>query len=282
MARCKKKTYLDAHGMKNKGNTCFFNAAIQCFISIPPIVNFYLNTVFEEKSQPISLAFQNFIFKYKLEKSVDTSEFISCLKRKIDLFDGKQQDSHAFLESFISLLHAESSKLPQNIIDELFEIKTQDVITCHSCNYRKSIQSKMLVKFLSLKKSVQASVNSFISERDEIDIESPWTCEKCKNKVAASITHEIVSTSDYAIIFLNRFLSKIQKNTNSIFLDQKLNLKGEYELFGYVCHSGSLFSGHYYAEAKRDEWNEYNDSLVNAITPSESSSHAYILFYKRI
>ncbi len=62
----------------------------------------------------------------------------------------------------------------------------------------------------------------------------------------------------------------------------KENDKIVYSLFSVIIHEGSLDNGHYYAFCKEgEEWFEFNDEKVNAITKDRvlDNKAAYILFY---
>ena len=61
-----------------------------------------------------------------------------------------------------------------------------------------------------------------------------------------------------------------------------------FNMYGCVCHFGSVYGGHYTAFAKHlgsDQWNYYDDSSIQECkVPGESPgdySSAYVLFYQR-
>ena len=58
-----------------------------------------------------------------------------------------------------------------------------------------------------------------------------------------------------------------------------------YDLFGIICHDGSLNSGHYYSYIKiESKWYLFNDSQVSSFDESRISdlkSNSYILIYKQ-
>ena len=58
--------------------------------------------------------------------------------------------------------------------------------------------------------------------------------------------------------------------------------KALYKLYAISHHSGSLYGGHYVADAIRQgKWHHFNDSCVSSGEPASSSSSAYVLFYAR-
>ena len=59
-----------------------------------------------------------------------------------------------------------------------------------------------------------------------------------------------------------------------------------YDLYSFICHSGTLFGGHYTAHAKtaiEAEWNYFNDESYESMDPpsAEENQKAYVLFYQR-
>jgi hypothetical protein len=57
-----------------------------------------------------------------------------------------------------------------------------------------------------------------------------------------------------------------------------------YTLQAYVCHTGSVTSGHYTSFARQcvsGEWLYFNDETVSCQEPSKNDERAYVLFYQR-
>ena len=67
-----------------------------------------------------------------------------------------------------------------------------------------------------------------------------------------------------------------------------------YELYAILIHNGGAFGGHYFAYIKstlKDEWHNFNDSSVKAITDAElmntfggegQPNTAYMLMYRKV
>lgn len=281
------KKHLPSHGLKNKGNTCFFNASIQGFLSLPKIVRFFLDTSFDPSKQPVCLALQNFIFEYKNSAIVDPSEFISAIKSKIKLFSGRQQDAHEFLEYFLTELYNEceppKSENTVNPLKNMLGILIEDSIKCHECGFVSVNKSLSKMQYLFIKDSVQRSIDHYLRYEEMVDESSPWKCVKCSSQSKAGISHSIKNTSEYFIIHLNRFQNMSSKNTTPIKIDEIIEInRVKYENVGIACHSGTLSGGHYYAYCKRDRWMEFNDSLVQNIERPSAEESVYILFYSKI
>lgn len=281
------KAYLDPNGLKNKGNTCFFNASIQCLISLPKVVRYFLDNTFDPLRQPFSSAIQNFIFEYKNHKIVDPSDFIDSIKGKIKLFDGRQQDAHAFLECLITRLTDECDKGQKtleksNFMKDAFGITLEDTVRCHCCEFTTNVSTFSLIQYLFIKETVQKSIEFFIHNVEMIDSSSPWRCTGCGKRSESSIKHHIKHTSDYVILHLNRFQSITAKNNVAVAVDEVIKINDTvYENVGIVCHVGSLSGGHYFSYAKRDDWSIFNDSSVQKAERPVKTNLAYILFYSR-
>ena len=274
-------------GMRNRGNTCFFNSSIQALLSMPKFVDFFCETSFPPK-HIFSQALQNFLEEYKTtSKLIDPINLIDAIKGKIKLFDGKQQDAHSFLESFISRLNDENQLFKdgkESFLKKILAIHTQDTVRCHACGYQSTVETFPLIQFLFIKESIQSSLDHFIQQEESIDSESPWKCEKCKKKSAASMSHSIKKTSEYLILYLNRFQSLTIKNDIVVSIDDTIVVNDQfYELISTVCHSGTLSGGHYYSFCKRyGDWCEYNDSTVNKSEKPEKGSQVYMLIYSKL
>lgn len=284
-----KKSRLDPCGLKNKGNTCFFNASMQCFLSLSKIESYFRDATFDPSKQPMCSAFQNFILEYNNNKILDPSDFLGRIRGRIRLFDGRQQDAHAFLESLMSRLSDEldamdGTKNGGNIIKKSLEISLEDTVKCQKCGFVSVVETTPTMQYLAIKESVQKSLDFFIDNEERVDQDAPWQCTKCGVKTSCPITHKIKSSSDYFIIYLNRFQSMVSKNNTALVIDERIHLNGiEYEAVGMVCHCGVLAGGHYYAYSKRgDRWFSYNDSSVEEAKIPEYDNSVYVIFYSRI
>lgn len=270
-------------GLKNCGNTCFFNATLQCLLSIPKFTLYFRNSEFDESKQPVSFAFQKFIIGYWNSKELfNPLPFISSLRRKIKLFDGTQQDAYCFLDGFLTVLSEEDEE-SKRLIRELFTITGEDSVRCRSCESSKKVGICSMIQYLYIKKNIQESLNNYLESEDVLEKDHYWDCAFCKEKTGASIRHKFVKTSKYLILHLNRFLSITSKANNPVAVDSKIVVNGTaYENIGVVCHVGGLSGGHYFAKSIRNsKWWNFNDSSVSSTSQQFEPSQPYILFYRR-
>lgn len=268
--------------MKNKGNTCFFNATMQCMLSVSSFITYFKRNEFHETSQPLSSALKAFIYDYQNYNVIDPQIFMRAIRGRIKLFDGRQQDAHCFLEVFLSSLIEEQGPEP-NKLRSIFKIVNEDLITCHGCNYSNTVKTEMNDKYLFIEGTAAKSLNKYLTKEDVVATDSPWKCPHCEKKNMVTIRHRIIESSDCFIIHLQRFEGIDKKNNRSIHIDEELKLcDGVYENIGAVCHVGTLHSGHYYAKARRDkQWYDFNDSVTVKTDRTFEGNAPYVLFYMK-
>ena len=103
-----------------------------------------------------------------------------------------------------------------------------------------------------------------------------------------------INVPEHLVIVLKRFTNDGRKNTTNIEYPINLDLNkyilgynknAKYNLYGIVCHMGSINGGHYIAIAKNNsnQWKIYNDNnITNCNDNNIINNKAYILFYKKI
>lgn len=266
--------------MKNKGNTCFFNATMQCLLSLPGFINYMKHREFSSKTQPVSTALRDFIYDYQNYKIFDPQDFIRAIRGKIRLFDGRQQDAHCFLGALLGILIEEQGKDDRTLHD-MFCVEHEDLIDCTECGYHNVVRVGGSTQCLDIAASVGESFRRYLTEDAPIDPRASWVCSGCKEGSGLRIRHRITHTSEYVIVLLNRFFDVYRKNHRSISIDDEIRLDDTlYESVGVVCHIGSLQSGHYFSKGRRDNiWYEFNDSSVSKTPNSFEPDQPYILFY---
>lgn len=289
----KKKENLPPNGLRNKGNTCFFNAAMQCILSIGELNIFYKDTVFPSE-KVVSNALQQFIRDYETPGCCDPESFINKLSKKMKLFNGRQQDSHEFLIQFLDLLYNELGRSKDKIesrkdFDDIRNVnmiaKTifsmdKQTLTCGVCRYSSvtiALNSTILIEPYE---TVQKGIDHYY-EDVRLEGASAWRCDKCGEKKSSSKSTEVMAHPDVLIVHISRFHPQGWKNTANVEVNDILRFSGRrYDLFGVVCQSGSLDGGHYFAEAKRaGTWNLYNDERVTKDFRTYNGTHPYMVLY---
>ncbi|WEL38982.1 ubiquitin carboxyl terminal hydrolase [Encephalitozoon hellem] len=289
-----KKSNLPPKGLKNKGNTCFFNSAMQCILSISELNAFYRDTLFPREKK-ISNAFKQFILEYEdSAQSCDPRNLISVFNTKMKLFNGMQQDSHEFLIQFIDLLYTEFdwNKDVFTTIDEFEEARKQNLIAktllsmdrqiliCEMCKYSSTTIVTNSTILIEPYASVQEGIDRYYEEV-MLEGEDSWKCDKCGKKKGTIKRMENLIHPEVLIVHISRFHPRGSKDTASVDINATLSFNNrKYSLFGVVCHTGTLSGGHYFAEAKRSgTWRIYNDEQVTKGFKGYNGSHPYMAFY---
>jgi len=169
----------------------------------------------------------------------------------------------------------------------------------NQCVQHESMQRPRIKDRLSLDDCLEA-----FSRTEELDETNPWYCPMCRKNKCAIKTLSVWRFPDYLILYLKRFVFtnsgalKLEKDVEFQVsrLDLTPYLSGPlqsdsapvFNMYGCVCHFGSVYGGHYTAFAKHlgsDQWNYYDDSSIQECkVPGESPgdySSAYVLFYQR-
>lgn len=290
-----KRVNLKPKGMKNVGNTCFFNSAMQCLVSIPPFISHYKEGKFDS-SQPVSLAFQEFLNEYEGCEVMSPVKFLRIIKEKIKLFNGKQQDSHEFVIQFLEVLHDEITprcstfntkddflaQAKENIITDLFYSYNKQTVICSKCNYKSETPVIMNMLPIDIETSTDSSLKRVFDE-EEIAGPEAWKCDSCGYNKLSKKKLEVIVSPKVLILYLKRFRSYGYKNNKNITIDDSLKF-GQCTFYnmGVVCHSGTLSEGHYYSDAKRlGTWTHFNDSQISSKVGQYDGSNPYLVFYTR-
>ncbi|KAH9411913.1 ubiquitin carboxyl-terminal hydrolase [Ordospora pajunii] len=289
----KKKDNLLPNGLRNRGNTCFFNAAMQCILSIGEINTFYMTTEFP-KQKEVSNAFKQFIMEYGKPGTSDPSAFISRIGKKMKLFNGRQQDSHEFFIKFIDLLYREfddnksrfeskeefDDTRKSNIIANILFSIDRHMVVCEMCGFSSTRTDLKSTVGVVPCKSIQQGIDGYYEE-EILEGANAWQCDGCSMKKRSRKKMEVLVHPEVLVVHILRFSAQGSKITASIEINDVLMFNGrKYSLFGVVCQSGSMNEGHYVAEAKRAGiWNLYDDERVIKACKTYSGSNPYMAFY---
>ncbi|TBU15165.1 ubiquitin carboxyl-terminal hydrolase [Ordospora colligata] len=289
----KKKDNLLPNGLRNRGNTCFFNAAMQCILSIGEINTFYKNTEFP-KEKEVSNAFKQFIMEYEKSGTCNPGAFISKVGKTIKLFNGRQQDSHEFFIKFIDLLYKEfddnksrfesreefEETRKSNVIANMLFSIDRHMVLCELCGFSSTRTDLKSTVGVVPCKNIQQGIDEYYKD-EVLQGGNAWQCDGCGMKKKSRKKMEVIVHSEVLVVHILRFSAQGSKITANIDINDTLVFNGRrYSLFGVVCQSGTMNEGHYVAEAKRaGTWNLYDDERVIKAYKTYSGSNPYIVFY---
>lgn len=312
------------NGIGNSGSDCFLCSTMQCLSHLDPLVLFFENNP-DARKDGFQKEFYDFVSLVRTGKnslpSGVTSEFRKYLcDNKIiqaDMRNGHQDAFEALRNILIELEKQYTEEFKKKI---LCNIKKNTQSTCSKCTFSSdnSITSyyekyiKVDIKKFDKNenanffKNLEECLNNFLVESSIGD------CTKCKS-IDSLITIREKKLSNFPeilIIVLTRFEAdwstgkeKKKKISNPVSFPPILSLKPEwlveeqrknppnYNLIGFVQHSGDLNGGHYtaYAQDQERKWYFYNDSSVSDAkniqeilsTGKDESFSPYILFYQK-
>ena len=201
---------LGIKGIKNIGNTCYMNTALQCLSNCLELRNYFLfgspnkeinkNNVLGYKGL-VAYGFEYIIKKLWLDKDkvLDITKFKKAMGVCNDRFKGlSQQDTHEFLTFLIDSLHEDLNRVNNKIYVKKEERNLDDEIKSKIewNNFLKRNQSILIDLFYGIFKSTV-------------------TCQECKNTC--------VDFNTFSSLSLNlKNTNKIQKNNNC---NNELNIK---------------------------------------------------------
>lgn len=286
-------------GLRNLGNTCFWNSTLQQFFAIPALRKTIINYSGDDE---FIIELKN-LFSQMRESGVKAlnptalaDKWVTWDGTKLDVH--KQQDASDFSQMLID-------KLEGIGIDKMFKgslIHSFDGISTEYHSEQKEIYT-MLGLSLNKAKNIEEALDS-LHNPDFFVGDSQYQAEGI-GKIDAKKTTYIDSLPPHLIIQLRRFEfdvnTWIRKKVDSqvefpfqIDLSKHCYDKSEpqkYNLDGIIIHSGTVNGGHYYSFIKRgEEWFEYNDSTVKKIDEkylkeksfgSTKGVSAFVLFFTK-
>lgn len=290
-------------GLKNIGNTCYMNAALQIFMRFEELILLINNGNFNTDTL---INAQSFIKEYIQNKVIVPRNIKNSVAKKHKKFRGStQEDSHEFLFEFIDMLDDELKKtfktsnqlsIEENIIDKLFNINVKTILKSQETTEKSITSHPNRFLFFSLTNNPN-DLNECLKEyfnTEILDGDNKWLPEgKNKQKQTAIKASYITSYPKYLIVVFKRYSydtgrpKKLNNNVkvthiwkNEVFPDNTY-----YELIGTINQSGSLNGGHYTACIKLiNKWFYCDDPHVSLISDDKVENIAqssYVLCFKQ-
>ena len=192
-------------GFINKGNTCYADSILQILSVIPTLwnrVSSESNTL-SPMLQAISL---NMAIKKNSNKSVDPSNFLWALKRKLSNLRGvsfdfnTQQDVAEILQLVLDELKGVSLAVSQLISN------TQKItVSCNTCFcFSESEQNLHILTLPPVSTDIQASISQFLKP-ETLSSHNMWFCPSCKALSESTRETCIINPAPILIIQLCRF-----------------------------------------------------------------------------
>ena len=271
-------------GIKNEGNTCYFNSIIQTIFNIPILREYILNFK-TEKEDKYLFFFQKIL--YLLQKS-NESIFIYKAIKNTNLYElndilgfidinfnfQNQQDVQEILSYIIEYFSNLNNKNSKKKISDFFEGKISNIIECDEINYKSEIEENFI--FLSINcdsDNISHCIENFLKE-ETLTGENGLLNEKDKKKYDAVKKTSFKKLPPILFFHLKRFTNHQHKICNKIEYQDELNMSlftnnkkmyHNYCLYAVIVHEGIINIGHYYVYCKNfllNQWFKFNDDSV--------------------
>lgn len=143
---------------------------------------------------------------------------------------------------------------------------------------------------------------NLLTHPERLDERNKWKCGKCKSEQQANIQLTLKTVPPVLMLHLKRFKrdKTFSKNSERIRIPSQgldmspyVDLHNQrtapspllYDLYGVICHHGTLNKGHYTALVKqKDNWyycDDENIKLISSVNEQFVEETAYILFYRQ-
>ncbi|KAG9152745.1 hypothetical protein Leryth_018903 [Lithospermum erythrorhizon] len=312
------KVAIVGSGLSNVGNTCFLNSILQCFIHTVPLLQGLL--AFDHKMlcntasvcvicalfELIDLALTSTGRSVSPWKFVDNLSYISSSFQRF-----QQEDAHEFLQCFLDRLESccddlkplsSSTAEGHNFVKQVFGGRLVSKLKCCNCGHCSDTYESSIDLSLEIDDAdnLLTALESFTKVEKIEDIDTQFTCEKCKEKVSIEKQLLLDQAPSIFAFHLKRFkndgsfVEKIDKCVEFPLELDMLPFTGPskvndeeltYDLYAVVVHIGfSSNSGHYYCFVRLSPgaWYKFDDSKVVRVREEYVlSQEAYILFYAK-
>ncbi|XP_041926395.1 ubiquitin carboxyl-terminal hydrolase 47 isoform X1 [Alosa sapidissima] len=275
------------NGLRNQGATCYLNSALQVLF----MTKEFRQAVESSQITPNENVFYHLQQLFKDLKSDSVSPVNITRSLSIEnVFE--QQDAVEWFEKILSEVSHDVSQVYEGRWQKTLRCLKRDHDACHEDN-----------NFFSLPLSIDAEHNDVFNVVDGLQAffktttfdEDNWMyCDDCDEKTDTEISFSVQKYPTILNLHLKRFYFDYmtmgyQKNCCPVDIPPTLDYfkSCTYDLYGVINHSGVYGSGHYWANIKSSEnnnWYSFDDSHVAKITDTdflERSRTAYMIVYRK-
>eukprot|EP01059_Diplonema_ambulator_P019527 TRINITY_DN3291_c0_g1_i1.p1 TRINITY_DN3291_c0_g1~~TRINITY_DN3291_c0_g1_i1.p1 ORF type:complete len:762 (+),score=240.15 TRINITY_DN3291_c0_g1_i1:48-2288(+) len=305
-----KTSDVTAEGYRNRGNTCYINAVLQCLLKGTPLGSAVLCVKEHECKTVCYVCLLRKLQVHGENVLGDICRNISHVSKMLTQYS--QEDAHEFYRHLLDTLNlsylnryreekglrevkeVELTTLPNRLFGGFYTSK----VTCENA-HTSVVKQPFLDVSLRLTRDAD-TLQDLMAATTRPDRIGDYECEKCKAKVSAHKAIHLHTLPPVLAIHLQRFehtiygVKKIPKYVSyplQLDVSDMLNCSDndmppitKYALAALVLHQGgTAHSGHYTCMVnQRGNWIFYNDALARPITQEVALKQSpYLLFYLR-
>ena len=297
--------HISFKGLSNLGQTCYFNAIVQCLLHCPlfkqAIENVPRAALSVSVLRELRLLF-NKMSRKTSSRYLSTARCFSAAMGipqcgRAHMHEDKQEDAGEFFLILIEYFREKFRPLA-----DIFEGNSRSIITCQHCSSTTTTMQpfKLLALCFPVSNNKQdqhnvASTHDIYTLLDDFfrpEIISGYHCTQCATHHPAKKKLDILSTPKVLVLQLKRF-SGLQKIDDFVKFPTQLRVKfvgagserhHSYRISGVVFHRGpTIASGHYISYVNAEgKWLEADDSSIREVRwEMVRDMKVYLLFYVR-
>jgi ubiquitin C-terminal hydrolase len=257
-------------GLKNWGNTCYFNTAIQCLAHVPQLSNHLLRTPYTGDC-PITREYQTIVKElFKKDDSVVCPlPLIGMFRQKYKSFDNPYQ--HDSQEVILCLIDTFEQTLGKEFIKNIFngEETTETTYPGGTSVYK----NEFVTILFPLMKGGTVDLMDLVENKNKFQKISDYK-DSDGNVHPEAETRTIVTRWPEIISFtFGMYDLKTVVKIPQTFKNKNL--------FAVVVHQGVVHGGHYVLAVKRhNKWYMKDDEAVVELSEPPMNGHFYMVWYR--
>jgi ubiquitin C-terminal hydrolase len=251
-------------GFPNMGNTCYFNAALQCLFQTPPLTNYFLKLDPLKGESEFVTEYRRMIKQYWSDDQgmIDPRLLHRLFVERFKQFDSPdQQDAHEAMACMLDLFDPVAVKY-------IFGGQTTQETVCPGS------KSELRETFYALTLYPSGPCDIAQAIRDHEKYETiPEYVDANGKKHHVSVTRSLITE-------VPRILIVSLQGRKSITLSHEVRVGRETKrLFALIAHVGDESGGHYVAFTKHmDQWFYKNDHQVVATEPPLQAYYSLAMY----